>query len=118
MASSLVPARVVAPANPLTEFYLTTVWQYQPVAAKRIIDELNLNYPGAEIIYDTEFHWFKVICPLQDQRQLTEVFSYIAADVEDDAFMKDHTKLLDSDGRIKVTISITGLSWQRLDLYG
>ncbi|KAM7224548.1 hypothetical protein V8F06_000329 [Rhypophila decipiens] len=89
--------------KPMSEFYLTTMWRYHPAAAKRIIDEMNVNCPGAQIMYVKEFHWFKVNCPLEDQRKITELFAYITADVEDDAFNHNPANLLDADGRIKQT---------------
>ncbi|KAM7194261.1 hypothetical protein V8F20_008008 [Naviculisporaceae sp. PSN 640] len=103
MASSQpedVPEDAATPR--MAEFYLTSVWQYHPDSAKRVINEMNLNYPDAQIIYDTEFHWFKISCRAEDQRRFTELFSYATADVEDDAFDKDHTNVLDEKGRLKL----------------
>lgn len=96
-----VPEDVATPR--MVEFYLTSVWQYHPDSAKRVINEMNLNYPTAQIIYDSEFHWFKINCPAEDQRRFIEVFSYVNADVEDDAFDKDHTNVLDEKGNVKVS---------------
>ncbi|KAG7293289.1 hypothetical protein NEMBOFW57_003335 [Staphylotrichum longicolle] len=82
----------------LTEFYLTTVWEYKPKVVHQIIDELfGLEYDQAEFAYDDEYSWFRVICQENDANAIRQQFGLIARRIEADAFDKYEDDLLHLD---------------------
>ncbi|KAK3328939.1 hypothetical protein B0H66DRAFT_634196 [Apodospora peruviana] len=89
---------------PITEFYMTTMWTYTPKAVERMIRELNeAGFNNAQFTYEAEYRWFKVICHVDDAPDVREEYGNISSDIENDAFYKDSSKILNPDGTLKST---------------
>ncbi|KAK3984842.1 hypothetical protein QBC44DRAFT_251997 [Cladorrhinum sp. PSN332] len=87
--------------NPLIEFYLATCWIYTPKAVKRIFDTLyDLQSPDVEIIFQTDWNWFRAICHDADAKALRLRFYRLAKEITKDAFDGDFSPLLGPDGRL------------------
>ncbi|KAL2016941.1 hypothetical protein VTK56DRAFT_2817 [Thermocarpiscus australiensis] len=100
----------------LTEFYLTTLWEYKPNIITSVIDQLyEMGFKYAEFTYDDEYHWFKVICRENEANEIRQLFRNIAREIEDDAFAEEHANILNSDGSLKPSVDT---EWISYDLHG
>ncbi|KAL2257859.1 hypothetical protein VTK26DRAFT_9076 [Humicola hyalothermophila] len=99
----------------LTEFYLTGLWAYTPKAVNRILDSLtDIASDEIKIVYDEQYHWFRVICPEHDVANVRERFQAIAGEIENDAFDEDDNEsILDSDGIIKESFNNEWINLER-----
>ncbi|KAK4229094.1 hypothetical protein QBC38DRAFT_387091 [Podospora fimiseda] len=88
--------------NPLVEFYLNTCWLYSPTAVGHIIDTLYaLEHPEVEIVFQTEWNWFRVICHDADQKSIRLQFYKLVKEITKDAFHGDFSSLIGHDGYLK-----------------
>lgn len=89
----------------LCEVYLATLWKYHPDAVKRTMYELTIgtkSLEGVQIMYDAEYHWFKVNCRPEHLKNIRQLFDRMAADIEDEVF-DDHSEIINQDGVLKVS---------------
>ena len=100
-ASRLVSAKMA----PLAEIYLATMWKYQPVAVKRMMDQLisgTASFEGVQLMYDAEHYWVKVNCHPDHRHGIRRLFNQISAEIEEDVF-DVHSSILNGDGTVKVS---------------
>ncbi|GAB1310166.1 hypothetical protein MFIFM68171_00376 [Madurella fahalii] len=88
----------------LTQFYLTTLWAYTPKAIERVIEEFaGTELADAEITFDNDYHWFKVICREDQAHQARQLFDRIVGEIEEDAFGDAASSILRPDGAINTS---------------
>ncbi|KAK4160963.1 hypothetical protein QBC43DRAFT_218682 [Cladorrhinum sp. PSN259] len=87
--------------DPIIEFYLASLWIYTPKAVKRVIDTLNsLECPNSEVIFQTEWNWFRVISHQSDCKPIRFRFYRLTKEIVQDAFHGDYSPMLGEDGTL------------------